>query len=140
MRLQLYNTKTMKLEIMTLEQCEPGTIYLVPKIVRCKKCECIIQFHHGWQCPDCGAQWSMADYANYFGTIQLDDEKPKFKLRILCKDCEKLEKSNIHQQIEHRVQWHSAIYMHTQRTLRYWDHINDVIPPEMFRKVVNEST
>jgi len=136
MKLELYNTKTMKLEIMTLEDCEPGTIYLVPKIVRCKKCDCIIQHYHGWKCPACETQWQMADYAGYFGTITFDKKEP-FKLRKLCNRCVS---GGIWEQIRHRIEDHGAVYLRLQQTLRYMDHIVDVIPPEEFRKVNNEPT
>lgn len=126
MRLELYNTKTMKLEILSLDECEPGTIYLVPRIVRCKKCDCIINHTHGWKCPSCETQWNFSDYANYFGTIQFNE--PFFKLREFCSACRH---GDLKDKIMHLVQEHGALYNRIQKTVIYADKVIDVIPPKM---------
>lgn len=110
---------------MSLDKCEPGVLYLIPKIVRCKKCDCIIQFTNGWQCPDCGTQWQMTDYAAYFGMIKFDTES--YILRKLCDQCNN--QVDMHDEIMHRIVVHQAIYIRSQRTIRYMDHLNDIIPP-----------
>lgn len=126
MKLQLIDTRTMKLEIMSLDSIEPGVLYLIPKIVRCKKCDCIIQFTNGWQCPSCETKWEMADYASYFGMIQFDKTEP-YVLRVLCNACNK--QANMTDEIIHRIQVHGAVYIRSQKTIRYMDHLLDVIPP-----------
>jgi hypothetical protein len=126
MKLELYNTKTMKLEIISLDDCEPGTIYLVPKIVRCKKCDCIIQHSNGWKCPACETQWQFSDYASYFGMIQFEEKA--FKLREFCSACKF---GDMKDRIMHLVQEHGAIYFRAQKTIRYVDNVIDVIPPSL---------
>lgn len=128
MKLELLNSKTMKLEILSLDQCEPGIIYLVPKIIRCKDCDCIIQHYHGWKCPNCNKQWEFSDYSKYFGMIRFDGPEP-YKLRKLCDHCFI---GDLHDQIAHRIHTHHAEFNIAQRTIRYPDHLLDVIPPELF--------
>jgi hypothetical protein len=53
--------------ILTEENLQPGTIYLVPSKLLCKDCSTLL---NNMFCSKCQKRWQMEDYAKYFGAIK----------------------------------------------------------------------